>query len=437
MDVFDYDNKSPLREKFIAKTEFVTFKPMQAADPESRVFTFDMDSSELYMYDLQNATVSALLSIQHRQRGKIGKFRKTEGAKTYDPVTFSNLMLDTMFEKVVVSLNDQQATITEFAQFRSFFEKALSYSSVAKDSTIVSQFFIRDAVDSLSYKKSSAMISKSVSTENSQELYISTKLSNDLFNVVQYLPGTVKISVTLHRSADAFSLLIDDTGLTDDELDSAGKYYVKINNLQLSCKRIMLTNEGQHFLTNRVQRPLHFVFPSLDVNTVMLPGSVRSWETVLPITRLPERIFVGLIDTSALYGDYRINSLFFKNYTLTELALKRDNTTVDSVSIDKWDYNNAIPVYNKLLYLLKITNTQSSIDITPQSFTDGPYSIIPLLASNDISGLYAYPTAKIALSFKFKKPTPTNGITAVVFSNTISEMIIDRGQVRVENVISY
>jgi len=434
--LFNYERQVATRDHYVEKTEFIKVKPSEVNDMDARIFTFNLDSSDLYMYDMQNITLSAMLSIGSRDRLSIGEERKTEGKK-FDPVTFSNLMLDACFEKVTVLFNDQPVLVTNLHPFRSFVEKSLSYSDNAKQTTIASQFYHEDNVESLALTQSISMIVKADKTRNSQDVYISTKLSNDAFNIVQYMPASVKITVQLQRSMDAFSLLVDTTDLTKAEQEKLDQYFVVIRKPQLTCKRILLTEEGQRFIHAQVQRPLCFAFPTMKLHTVTLPGSITRWDTALSLTRLPGRIFVGLVDNDCIYGSYTKNSLYFKHFNLTSIVLKRDGMDIDNLNIEKWDHYGIIDAYNRLLYALKATNTPSAAMVTPKSFLEGPLTLFPLLGTSDINGSYPYPKGNISLTLKFGTPLAAKGLTAIIFSIVDSEMIIDGTRVTVEDIVSY
>jgi len=434
--LFKYDRQVAIRDHYVEKTEFIKVKPSEVNDLDARIFTFNLDSSDLYMYDMQNITLSAMVSIGSHDSMSIGEERKTEGKK-FDPVTFSNLMLDTCFEKVTVLFNDQPVLVTNLHPFRSFVEKALSYTHNAKETTIASQFYHEDTVESLALTQSVSMIVKADKTRNSQAVYISTKLSNDAFNIVQYMPASVKITVQLQRSIDAFSLLVDTTNLTKAEQQKLDQYFVVIRNPQLTCKRVLLTEEGQRFIHARVQRPLCFTFPTMKLHTVTLPGSITRWDTALSLTRLPGRIFVGLVDNDCIYGSYTKNSLYFKHFNLTSIVLKRDGMDIDNLNIEKWDSNGTMEAYNRLLYVLKATNTPNEVMVTPKTFLEGPLTLFPLIGGNDLTGAYPYPKGNISLTLKFGTPLATKGLTAIIFSLVDSELTIDNTRVFLEDIVSY
>lgn len=437
-NLFDYDHYPAQRDQYISKTEFIKIKPVEIADIDARVFTFQLATSDLYMYDLQNVMLSAFTSIASRERGDLGVASKLNDAtKDFDPVTFSNLMLDCCFDKVTVMFNDHPVCVTSLHPFRAFVEKSLSYSEAAKNSTIASQFYFKDYTESLDMLKSTAMAVKSSFTEKSAEVYISTKLCNDAFNIVPYMPGSVKISVQLQRSSNAFSLLVDTTRLEQAAKLKVDQYYVRLRNLQLSCKRLLLTDAGRAFVSHRLQRPLHFTFPAMKLHTVLLPGQVLSWESSLSLTRLPSRLFVGLVETDCVYGNYTKNSLYFKHFNLSSLVLKRDSLEVDSLKIDSWTVNGTKDIYNRFLYALKITNTLNSLDVTPEAYRNGPLTLFPLLGANDITEVYPHPDGLITLGFKFSAPLPKKGLTAIVFSLVQSELTVTNMDVTLDNVVGY
>jgi len=431
LGIYQYDKKQKMIDEYTTKSEFIFLKTDNAVDVDTQTYSFSLPASSMYVYDLKNITLCGDIAIKSRTsaNGKIGTCTpRKNSSDPYDPVTVSNLPLDSCFERVEIFLNDESVLPSNFSAFRSFVEKSVSYGANAKDSTIASQMYVRDNSVSPGFNVNIAMIIRGARTELSKKVSLETKLCHDLKNLSQYIPGTVKIRVVLHRSSDRFVLLGDIEEMSEAKKTSMSDFYIELTNVRLKCKRIYLSDIGVNYMNNRIQKPLFFYFQSTQTVSAVIPPSTLNWETTLSFNRMPSRILLGLVPTKAVYGDYFTNSLYFSPYKIAEIFLKKDDTVIDTISIDgEWDENNIVPVYNKLLYLLRVTNTSLAVDISPQHFLHGGYTLFPLLGGPDNSDNFRNAACKVSIGFRFVEPVPQHGLTAMIFGLQNKEMALENG----------
>jgi hypothetical protein len=256
---------------------------------------------------------------------------------------------------------------------------------------------------------------------------------------MQYMPGQVKVTVQLHRSSDAFSLLADTKAMSESKRLNINQYYVSCRDLNLSFKSIWLTEMGIRSVAKSIERPLYFTFPSTHLASVNIPPGVLDYEgTVGSLHNLPSRTFVGLVPTSNLHGSYSTNSLFFKNYNINELTLKLSGMCMDTVKIPRWDINNTVDVYWKLLYALKVTGKAGCLDIDQETFINGPLTFLPLMGGPDLYySDFSFAPGQLSLKFKFNEAVPAGGLTAIMFCIVQSSMCIDNGILTVNDVVDY
>lgn len=422
---YSYNKKICMQNELTEKSEFLTVRPDAAVDSNSQFLSFTLPTSENYVYDLRNFMLSAILCIK-KNRGKpqkIGYFSESKDNKI-DPVTFCNLPLDSSFNKIEIYINDVSVLQTEFHQFRSLLEKSISYSEQAKYSTIATQLFIKDNVPQISLNTNAGLVVRGQMTQGSQLVAVETKLCHDLMNLRQYIPGQMKLRLVLYRASDAFLLNVDKTALEPNKQNSVNEYFVEIKNPQMLCRRIYLTEKGRNYLSDRLKRPLFFYLQSLKIASLIIPPNAVSWESVVNFARMPTRIIVAFVQTPCVYGDYFMNSLFFQGHSLNSITLKSDGVAIDNLQIEEWSRNGIIGAYNKLLHIIQITNTALAVDITPEQFLNGPYTLFGLSGSDNSSTNL---DTTVSLSFKFSEPVPEQGLTAIIFGMHSTELTISNG----------
>jgi hypothetical protein len=437
--LFNYGPPRKAVDSFIERSEFITVKPSEKIDIDQKVYTFTLGDGSLHCYDLQNVSLSAFLSIKSNEGGMrpVGWFSEQSQGKdadttpkitTFDPVCLNSLPLDALFEKVVVMFNDQVVFTTNLHQFRSFFEKSVSYSEKAKKTTIASQQY-----EHTYYAPGNLQIGlliMGMKTQLGQELFVSTKLRNDAFNIPAYVPGNVKITVQLHRSSEAFSLTVNSSLLPDSSKDKMDQYFCAIRDLSLTYKRVLLTETGRAHMAQAVERPMYFTCKSTRINQAIIPAGALSWDAQLGgLPYLPGQMFIGLVPVDHVYGRYDTNSLCFKHHHLNEVTLKFDDSVLDKVTVASWTSNGIMNAYNKLLYTLKLSNAVTSIDMYPERFLEGPLTVFALVGGNDIYDQFERKTGRINIMFKFSKPTPAPGLAAIIFSPMQSTITINKGMV--------
>jgi len=319
---YQYDKKSCKVDDFSQRSEFITIKPDSIVDKNSQVYSFSFPTSELFCYDLKNVTLCADLSVKHAVNGFIGPYAKIDGKDTdVDPITFCNLPLDSCIDQMEIFINDKSILPSVLHPYRAMVEKSISYSADAKHSNIATSLFIQDGSVRNSFTANPAMIIRAEKTQMSKATTIQTKLCHDLLNLEQYLPGSLKIRIVLHRSKDAFVLLADQKELPPAKAHSVDEYYIQLSNVHLKCKRVHLTEHGQKQLATLVHHNLYFYLQSTRVTSCFIPGNSLNWQSTLNFTKMPSRILVGLVPSNAIYGSTFTNSLFFRNYKLGEIAL--------------------------------------------------------------------------------------------------------------------
>lgn len=110
--LIDYSDRDYVKDTLFDSANVITVKPGETESLSAPVSTFTLETSPDYVIDMQSFLFSAYLSI-----GKNGGTTKI-GTKEEDPVTLCGLPLDSLFERVTVSLNNRVVSSTELHPFR-------------------------------------------------------------------------------------------------------------------------------------------------------------------------------------------------------------------------------------------------------------------------------------------------------------------------------
>ena len=238
----------------------------------------------------------------------------------------ANLMLQSLFSEVDVTLNDRLVTpSTNTYPYRATLETLLSYGAEAKESQLTGSLFYKDTagkMDSCNPHADQQVVNEGLKARhefvrNSQIVDLVGPLHCDMFVQQKMLLGGVELKLKLHRSKNEFCLLSSDAGAA---------FKVRIVDASLYIRHVKVHPEvalahAKALERSTAKNPINRV----EVTTLSIPrGNLIFERESLFLGNLPKRIVVGCIDTEALNGAYNKNPFNFHHHYLNFLALYVD-----------------------------------------------------------------------------------------------------------------
>ena len=332
----------------------------------------------------------------------------TKAASNYST---TNNLLNSIFERVSVYLNDTEITskTNNLNPYRSYFENLLSYSKNYKKSQLeAAGFFNVDdeaSADDKGWKKRYDMIAASKTFE------LMGSLHADVFKFDKLLLPTVDMRLVLERSANKFSLESIGTAAVDIKL-------VIIEAKLIVMKHTLLPSAHIAHLKTWQDAPAIYPYRQSVIKTYSLPTgtSVDNNEHLLS-GYLPSRVIIGIIDTANFTGAFDKNPFNFQHNGLTKIKLtvNSDKTLEQGFDLDvpkhKW-----LQSYCNLFAGLGCSHTDPSIDISMHQFKDGKFLHIFDLNHSLNDGSFNLPkhgTINIHLQFK---SASNKSLTVVVYA---------------------
>jgi len=142
----------------------------------------------------------------------------------------------------------------------------------------------------------------------------------DILRVNKHLAPGNKLSLTFHRAADSFPIIV--TPKTGEPVPPA--YKLKVYELVLYANRIrVLPDVLRKSLGPSLDTPQHYLTSHTEVKDYPVASGLSSWNGKLHSGGiLPHQVVVAFVDTDAITGNYAKDPLEFKHNNLNHICLR-------------------------------------------------------------------------------------------------------------------
>ncbi len=331
-----------------------------------------------------------------------------------DVVSVVNLPIDSLFQSIVVELNNVKLEDTSYCyHYKSFLEKTLSYGDVAKNSHMKNDIFFMDEpgkFDIITKEGNSGFRQRAERFSLSKDVHFQIPLSLDLSTISRPLPNNSTYVIRLSRSPDSFVLLAKED-----------QFRIKIIDLYLEVMKITPSDTMLGQISRRFNsEPLIYPITRSKIKRYTIPAGVfdGSQHGLFESTPLPRFILIGLVDQQSYSGQISKNPYFFQNFSISEIALSHNNYLIPASPYrPDWDVGKYFREYRAFFDNLGIYHTNDSNSITPELFHSG-LTLFPFdLSPDQCNGFHRHSggDGEISLQLRFKKATE-KGITLIVYS---------------------
>lgn len=339
-----------------------------------------------------------------------------------DVVSVVNNFPQTLFRQIEVYLNNTVVNdlSTPTYPYKAFLENHLSYDRDLKLTTLKArEMYIVDTVgteeDVAGALKVDGGIKARALLIRGKKVFFDMKLHIDVLQSRKYLLPGIEMKLKFIRNNDNFSIIA-----------SAAGPKIKVNNLELSARKIVVDPIVSHAIENKLSTtPVCYPIANSKIKTFLLNANTQS-QHVAQIFRgkLPRSFIMCMVPAKAYDGDIASNPFVFKHFDLNYFNVFINGDPVHPKAIQpKWDDGSCLKQYSWMLDNIGLHQNASNA-ITFEAFKSNSV-FFPYDLSADLCNAYiqhGISNGTIDVSLAFKEPLPSN--VMLIFYATFDEAIV-------------
>lgn len=350
-----------------------------------------------------------------------------------DKVGPINLLAQTLFQQVDVSLNDTLISdSSNLYHYRSLMETLMSFSGDAKSSQLTMGLYYKDnkAGEMNNVQDgNTGLVARRKFTAGSQIVPLIGRLHADIFSQNRYLLNGVDLKLKLIRNTDKLVLMASEDA----------SYKLKIVNASFFARKVKINNGIQLKHIEKLDKqlkPARYPIRRVCMKSVNIPTGSLSWnEENLFSGVLPKRLVLGMVDSAGFDGSYNLNPFNFSNNKLKFCSLIYNGRMLPQKPlVSDFSSHHTLRNYFTLLESTGKTFCDDGLDIDRSEYEEGysllAFDLTPDLAENGCYHLIRKGT--IRLELKFDKPLE-RPLSVVVYSEYDASINIDKNRAVMTN----
>jgi hypothetical protein len=343
----------------------------------------------------------------------------------------TNLPLHSMFSNVSVTLCGKEISEKDsLYPYRAYLETLLTYEKGVLDTRCVAEGWAKDDADQMEnltlavasgVNPNSGFVTRQKLVASSRVFTLVGRPHVDLFHQNLDMPPNCPISIKFTPSPRAFSLMEANNG-TDKFVLVEAKLFVRtkqVNPELVLAHKATLQKANMRFPMNRVTVGKHGI--AAGFKSVTVPLNFPS--------KLPKRLFIGLVTNTACTGTLAENPFNFQPFGLETLSIKVNGVQIPAVGLQTdfatKDYWRA---YMNTLAALELDNSNRAITLSGSDFATG-YTIFGFkVAPGPVDGAIfnaANSNGSIVVTATFSTALTAN-VDMIVYAETPSILEIDK-----------
>ena len=332
-----------------------------------------------------------------------------------------NNFLHSLFQQCTVYLNEVMITPSsnQYA-YRSYIETLLAYGKEYKKSQAQCALYYKDKdPTNKNPEVADGFKSRFDISKASGAFELVGRPFSDLFAQNKFLIPSIDLRVQFLRSTPEFCLISANDAKFQINITEARLIVQKHNLLpSLTTTHLKSLEDG-----NLVTYPLRRV----EVKTYTLaPGSVQNINENLLTGLLPDRIIIGLVESSKYIGTIVSNPFEFKDFQLSyiDVSVNGENSSNLATHVN-FAQNQYIQLYYNLFDGLGVTNDDTGIELTRTEFKTCPLMAYNLRHVKD--GFTTPKHGNVKIELKFRRGLE-HAVTVVVYAEYQSILYIDKNK---------
>ena len=395
--------------------QWVEYHPLATLAPGAPI-EFAISGSTSDYIDLKNSYLHVKANVL-RANGN----RPPGDAPAFAPV---NYWMHSLFSQVDVLLNDVLVTPSENTYpYRAYIESTLNYGREAKETHLGSALYYQDTAshfDSLNPAHNVGFSKRQAHAAEGKTIDMTGRPHCDIFHQNRYILNGVDIKIRLIPSKNAFNLM-----------SAADAYKSNIIHASLFIRKVrlnpsVLLAQAKAMEVGTAKYPVKRVV----VKNFSIPqGNLGAVQDNLFLSQTPNKLIIGLVNSSAFNGTAAENPFKFDQHGLSFISLYLDGKQVPSKPLQPvYATGEYARAYHNLMVTSGLTNQDAGSNISRNDFANGFtfYSIdlTPSLLDDD-ELFELVKSGALRMELKFSAPLP-NSVTVVVWAEMDSIIEIDR-----------
>lgn len=415
----------PSYDVTVGSTHPTEYHPISSLTEKNAPLSFFIKGTETQYIDLKETKLYLKCNITYEKKeplvdipaSGVGEAAKPEiKAPKVFPV---NGYLNSMFKKVEVKLNEKVITSsnTTYA-YRSYIETLLGFSKEYKKSQATCALYYPDKSDTNNLQdKNDGATQRHEITKESKIFEMMGTPFVDLFMQDRWLMPGIDMRVEFTRSDDEFHLMVDSSKGIETNIIEA-KLLVK--------KRTVLPSVLLNHMKQWESKPILYPMRRVDCKTFTIgPSTLQVVQENLIHGQLPQRMIIGLVNSKAFQGDYKLNPFHFKHFDVSYMNVQVNGEQVSVGPLNlNFDDNVYIEAYDNLFEGLGLKHEDCGLEITKQKFKSFCALYVYNLGQVLEGGLAPPSTGTCKIEIRFKT-APSDALTCIVFSEYSSCLAID------------
>ena len=366
------------------------------ADPEKVI---DLKTMKLYG------------SIRTKKKSEDGAWINTVGT---DKVYLINNYFHSLFSNVIINMNDSEFgnNGTNSYAYWSYLQKLLGARTSCEDTLLHSEGFIKDTLQKLDSTDPDENVSLKLRKLGGNLKRMIIPIHNDLMTAQSYIPPNKKFMITFKRTEDKFVIMQGD----DNE------YRIELTHLKIKVRKYDISEDVRNYYSKMLKTKSPIIpYTKNDFKMYTKPAGDYdlSNHNLFQSSRLPERVYVVMVEQVAFQGNTEKNPFNFQRFNFKEASLIVNDVSEPSIPYQYGDEGAIKDIYYDFL-----ENTGTSpfeMDcawITKKEYQYGYFILAWDRSPTKNNGLYTHKMEGGTMGIRMRTREPlANNIMVLVFAS--------------------
>ena len=325
---------------------------------------FDINSNSTDYIDLAKCKLRVSFKIKNNDGSLLNDAVPLNGTPDKrDFVASVNLALHSLFRQVDLTINQQLVNSGTGSNhgYKAYIDALLDTEQQIAETSMKCEMFEVDNPKSMhsEWLNNPGFVDRYQYTSGSRNCVVEGPLRMDLSRQNKLIPPNVRLGLKLYPAEDGFRLITSSDKKT---------YKVEINNVSLDICYVELEEEISGILTETLKKePALYFLNNTEFKTFNIDNGLYRFTTDnICQAATPTRIIVGMVDSEAYNGSFKLNPYNFENFNVSQIELMRNGLALPSEPL-KMDFKSGdfLDGYKTLFY------GNNKCLITPEGFKSG------------------------------------------------------------------
>ena len=348
-------------------------------------------------------------SVKTKKKANDGTWKATA---TTDKIYLINNYFQSLWSNVTIKMNDSEIgdSGTNSYCYAAYLQTLLAAREWCKDTLLYSRGFVKDKLQKMDSVTENDGLQKRNLAGNEKRMII--PIHNDLMTAESYLPPNTKLNIIFKRADDNFVIMQGD----------ANEYKVDLSNLMIKVKKYDVSEDVKKYYSKMLKtKPPNIAYTKNVIRTYTKPKGDYdlSHYNLFQSSRLPERVYITMVEQDAFQGNSKKNPFNFQMFNLKEASLVVNDVSEPSIPY-KFGSGGAI----KDLYFDFLENTgtspfeMDSVWITKKEYQYGYFILAWDRSPTKNNGLYTHKMDGGTMGIRMTVSKPlANNIMVIVYAS--------------------